>query len=101
VGQNFFKIKKHILDKSWEMLVIKQVCDHIFYNINEEYDKSKIMYGQYESHWLVFCAYIMQVLRVELPKEIITLMLLAQEVNCWFSTKEVVYVTRKPKECVL
>jgi hypothetical protein len=29
------------------------------------------------------------------------LILLAQEVNWWFPTKQTIYVVRKPKECIV
>jgi hypothetical protein len=63
-------------------------------------NRDKIWYGQQNSHWLAFYAYMMQVLRVESPTTLMELMLLAQEVNCWFPTKETIYATRKPKECI-
>jgi hypothetical protein len=58
-------------------------------------------YGQQDARWLAFFAYIMQVLRVEAPKQLVPYILLAQEVNCWLPTEQTVFVTRKPKECIV
>jgi hypothetical protein len=43
----------------------------------------------------------MQVLRVEAPKSIVPLILLAQQINWWIPTKQTIYVVRKPKEFIL
>jgi hypothetical protein len=61
----------------------------------------QLFYGQHDSHWLAFHAYCMQVLRMEASKSLILLILLAQEVNWWIPTEKTVYVTRKPKECII
>jgi hypothetical protein len=44
---------------------------------------------------------MMQVLRMEFPKPTVPFMLLAQEINWWFSTEETIFATRKPKECII
>jgi hypothetical protein len=62
---------------------------------------NQVLFGQREVRWLAFYAYIMQVLRLEAAKPIAPLILLAQEVHWWFSTEEVVYATRKLKECIV
>jgi hypothetical protein len=60
-----------------------------------------LWYGQHDANWLAYYSYIMQVLRAEAPKVLIQHVLLSKEVNWWFPTKEVVFITRKPKECIV
>jgi hypothetical protein len=43
----------------------------------------------------------MQVLRVEIIKPLVIMMLLVQEVNWWIPTGENIYATRKPKKCIV
>jgi hypothetical protein len=62
---------------------------------------NQLFYGQQDDHCLVFYAYCMQVLRIKAPKQFVTFMLLAQEVNWWIPIEKTVYATRKPKECVV
>jgi hypothetical protein len=62
---------------------------------------NQVFYGQQDAYRLALYAYVMQVLRVEAPKQFVPFMLLAQEVNWWFPAEETVYVIRKPKECVV
>jgi hypothetical protein len=86
---------KYVYYQIWSRvsnLARSQVSNHVW---------NRIWYGQQRSHWLAFVAYMIQVLRVEAPKQFALLMLLSQEVNWWTPTKETVFVTRKPKKCVI
>jgi hypothetical protein len=85
------QVGNHVWHKVWDQ-VKNYVWDHV---------KNQVWHGQQDAHWLVFYAYMMQVLRVEAPKQFALLMLLSQEVNWWTPTKETVFVTRKPKECIV
>jgi hypothetical protein len=60
----------------------------------------QMCYGQQDAYRLAFYSYIMQVLRIEIPKLFIPYILLAQEVNWVALLEETIFVTRKPKECI-
>jgi hypothetical protein len=70
--------------------------------VNRSWDQiwRHVLYGQHD-HGLAFYAYIMQVLRLKLHKHLISLMFLAQEINWWLLTEQIVYVVKKPKECIV
>jgi hypothetical protein len=61
----------------------------------------QVFYGQHDAFWLAYYSYMMQVLRVEAPKLFASFMLLAQEITWWFSSEQTVFITRKPKECIV
>jgi hypothetical protein len=56
---------------------------------------------QHDIYWFTFYTYMMQVLRIEAPKQLLPYMLLAKEVNWWFPTEETVFATNKPKEFIM
>jgi hypothetical protein len=58
-------------------------------------------HGQHDAHWLIYYSYMMQVLRLELPKVFTPMILLSHDVNLWIPTEKIVYVTRKPKKIVV
>jgi hypothetical protein len=111
-------VLNHVLNQVWDHVlnyVWDQVWDRVWSQVNNQISNqignqvlnqiwhqiwNQIFYGQQDAHWLAYYAYIMQVLRVEAPKQFALLMLLAQEVNWWFLAEQTVFVTRKPKECV-
>jgi hypothetical protein len=79
-----------VWNKAWN-LSINQTINQITYRV----------WWQQNAHWLALYSYCMQVLRIESPKQILLFILLAQEVNWWFPTEKTVFVTKKPKECII
>jgi hypothetical protein len=58
------------------------------------------VWWQQDVHWLAFYSYFTQVLRMEAPKQLVPLILLAKQINWWFPTEQTIFVTKKPKEFV-
>jgi hypothetical protein len=114
-GQVENQVSNQLINKVWDQVCNKvwdQVCNRVWSQVSNQIGNQvgnqvldqiwhQMWYGQQYSHWVVFYDYMMQVLRMEAPKQLVPLMLLAQEVNWWFSAEQTVFVTRKPKECVL
>jgi hypothetical protein len=91
------KIYGYIWSKVW---VLYCMCNNASHDVKNKV-WNYIIYGQQNAYWLAYYAYMMQVLRMEFPKPLVPFMLLAQEVNWWISTEQTVFVTRKPKECIV
>jgi hypothetical protein len=100
-------ISNSVYNQVWDWMcedklscIMVQIWGHVAiqgFNLTD----NRVWYGQHETRWLAYYAYIMQVLRLKISKTFISFMLLAQEINWWFSTEETVYVTRKPRECIV
>jgi hypothetical protein len=89
--------------KVWRQ-VSYQVWHQVSYQlINQVFDQvwNQVFYKQQTVYWLAYYSYYMQILRIEIDKLFIPLILLSQEVNCWIPTEKIVYVTKKPKECIV
>jgi hypothetical protein len=97
-GQVWNQISTQVSSQVWNQ-VRDQVWKQIRHNIKNIRDQ--LFYGQQDANWLAYYAYMMQVLRMEFPKPTVPFMLLAQEINWWFSTEETIFATRKPKECII
>jgi hypothetical protein len=100
------QVKGQVWDQVWNQ-VCNQVCNQVWNQVRNQVEDlarglmwHQMWRGQQNSSWLAFFAYIMQVLRVEVPKRFAPYMLLAQEVNWWLPTEQTVYIVRKPKEYV-
>jgi hypothetical protein len=97
------KISNQICTQIYNLICI-QVWDQVWYQVRNQisnYNWNKIFYGQHDVYSLAAVAYYMQTLRIKTSKAYIPYILLAQEVNWWFPTEETIYVTKKPKECVV
>jgi hypothetical protein len=102
------KVSSQVLCQSYYQVIRDQVWNQVRNMVSDQESKRawnriwhQIWYGQQDIYWFAFFSYCMQVLRMESPKSTIPYMLLAQEVNWWFPTEQKVFVTRKPKECIL
>jgi hypothetical protein len=80
-----------INDKVWSRVRNHHAWNNIYQQIWD---------NQHDIYWLAYYTYMMQVLRMEAPKQFVPFMLLAQEINWWFLLEKTVFVTRKPKEFV-
>jgi hypothetical protein len=96
-SQVYYQVS-HLLHHIWNKVSLqrRRICNH-----TNDQMLNNIWYGQQDADWFAFFSYCMQVLRMEAPKSTIPYMLLAQEVNWWFLLEKTVFVTRKPKECIV
>jgi hypothetical protein len=98
------RVWKYIGDNNIWNRIGNKVYDYIWNQIGEittTHIYDCLSYGQQNANRFAFYAYCMQLLRIESYKSLILYMLLAQEVNWWCPTEQTVFVTRKPKECVI
>jgi hypothetical protein len=99
------QVRKRMKNLAWSQRQVSNQVKNQLLNHVKNYIKNhvidQIWHGQQDVWRLAYYAYVMQVLRVEIPKILIKLMFLAQEVNWWFPAEETVYVVRKPKECII
>jgi hypothetical protein len=84
------KVRDQVWDHAWNQ--VRVVKSSVW---------CRLLHGQQDAHLFAYYSCMMQVLRVEAPKQLLPYMLLAQEINWWFPTEETVYATRKPKECII
>jgi hypothetical protein len=88
------QVSNHVWHKVWSHVwnqVSNQVSYHVWHKVRDQVRDMvesvvlrQVLYSQQDAHLFVYYSYMMQVLRVEAPKQLVPYMLLAQEVNWWF-----------------
>jgi hypothetical protein len=94
-------LKNQILNQVWSpvydqvwLQLQTVVNDKSIWNVIKNLN-NRLLYGLCEIHWLACFAFSMQVLRLKLPKSITPYLLLAQQINWWSPTSQIIYSTRK------